>query len=122
MFSQEFEAIRQSIENFARAECHQFITVEHLLLGLLDDEETRVVLIACQVDVVFLQNELKNYINHHVDKMSDDHEPEPTRAFERILRRAVLQVQSSGQSRPVTGVDVLVSLFKERDTQDAHIA
>lgn len=118
MFSKDFETTRQAIESFAHKERHEFITIEHLLLGLLDDEDAQIVLLACNVDLVYLREALKQYLADYVPKTKGSNgTPTPTKAFGRVLQRAIWHVQTSGQVREVTGIDVLVSIFKERDSQ-----
>ncbi len=116
MFSSEFENTRQNIENFASENLHEFVTVEHLLLGLLDDADAQIVLKACQVDTSSLREELLNYIGAYIPKVKPPKKPTTTKAFLRVLQRAIWQVQTSGQSTPITGIDVLVSIFKEKDS------
>ena len=121
MFSKDFEITRQSIESFAKKERHEFITVEHLLLGLLDDEDVKVILMACDVDLHYLESELKQYLSNYVPKIKGTSDPISTKAFGRVLQRAIWHIQTSGQAREVTGVDVLVSIFKERDSQAVEL-
>lgn len=117
MFSKNFEITREKIEAFAVAERHEFITVEHLLFGLLTDADASAVLQACMVDLDFLDKALKKYLDNYVPKLTGTHgEPMRTKACERVLQRAIWHVQTSGQGREISGVDVLVALFKERDS------
>ena len=121
MFSKDFEITRQSIESFAKKERHEFITVEHLLLGLLDNEDVKVILMACDVDLHYLESELKQYLSDYVPKIKGASDPVSTKAFGRVLQRAIWHIQTSGQAREATGVDVLVSIFKERDSQAVEL-
>ena len=116
MFSPEFENTREAIEMFAKKNRHEFVTVEHLLLGLLDDADAQAVLLACQVDMDTLRDELMRYIDAYVPKSGHDRTPATTKAFLRVLQRAIWQIQTSGQNTPITGIDVLVSIFKEKDS------
>ncbi|WP_066804210.1 ATP-dependent Clp protease ATP-binding subunit ClpA [Moraxella oblonga] len=117
MFSHEFEQTRQRVMEFAQKNRHEFITVEHLLLGLLKDGEAKAILTLCGVDFERLSDELTNYINTYIPKMTNVGTPLPTKAFDRVIQRAIWHVQSSGQGGLVTGIDVLVSIFRERDSQ-----
>lgn len=97
---------------------HEFVTLEHLLLSLTDDPEAQNVLLACGVKidllkhslVLFLDNELQFLINRTA------HETKPTSAFERVIQRAVIQVQSAGRGGEVNGGHVLVAMFSEKDS------
>ncbi|MDO4699286.1 MAG: ATP-dependent Clp protease ATP-binding subunit ClpA [Moraxella sp.] len=115
MFNKNFEATHQAICEFANAQQHEFISVEHLLLGLLTDSDAQVVLQACDIDSDVLERQLKQYLSDYIPKTKGG-EAKPTRAFGRVLQRAIWHVQSSEQSRPVTGIDVLVAIFKEKDS------
>lgn len=122
MFNQTFVDTRQRIENFAKEQKHEYLTVEHLLLGLLSDPEAHEVLVACGVDLEFLDRELKRYLEVYVPKLNDKNTSlMMTKAYQRVLQRAIWQVQTSGQGREVSGVDVLVAIFKERDTQSVAL-
>lgn len=118
MFNKTFENTRQAVEDFARKEQHEYITVEHLLLGLISDPEAREILTACGVDLDFLANELKRYLQVYIPRITGAHAtPMMTKAYQRVLQRAIWHVQTSGQGRAVSGIDVLVAIFKERDSQ-----
>lgn len=118
MFNKTFDNTRQAVENFAYKEQHEYITVEHLLLGLISDPEAREILTACGVDLTFLTNELKRYLQVYIPKITGSHaKPMMTKAYQRVLQRAIWHVQTSGQGREVSGIDVLVAVFKERDSQ-----
>lgn len=116
MFSPEFERTRHHIESFAKKHRHEFISIEHLLWGLLSDNDAKTVLQACQVDFESLILLLEQYLDQHIPKLTGAGTPMPTKAFTRVLQRAIWHVQSSGQGRIVTGIDVLVSIFKERES------
>lgn len=118
MFNKTFENTRQAVEDFAHKEQHEYITVEHLLLGLISDPEAREILTACGVDLDFLANELKRYLQVYIPRITGTHAtPMMTKAYQRVLQRAIWHVQTSGQGRAVSGIDVLVAIFKERDSQ-----
>lgn len=96
---------------------HEFATLEHLLMALLDDTDSANVLQACGVDINEIREELKEFIegelNNLVDQSDDD--AKPTSSFQRVLQRAAIHVQSSGKDE-VTGANVLVALFSERES------
>ncbi|OOR87845.1 ATP-dependent Clp protease ATP-binding subunit ClpA [Moraxella caviae] len=122
MFTPEFERVHHAIENYAKKHRHEYMTVEHLLLGLLDDGRTQELLIDCGADIAQLSDEIKAYLADFVPKLADDAaKPTATKGFGRVIQRAIWHVQSSGSNRLVDGVDVLVAIFKERDSQAAHL-
>ena len=88
MFSKEFEETRQFIEQFAISSNHEFVTIEHLLLGLIDDDDAKVVLQACEVDLLLVKEELMAYIEAYVPKNSKKL-PTTSKAFLRVLQRAI---------------------------------
>ena len=101
---------------------HEYATLEHLLLALTDDEEAVEVMTACKVDLEKLQEDLTDYIdddlsNLAVDELDD--QVRPTAAFQRVVQRAILHVESSGRDE-VTGANVLVSIFSERESHAAY--
>ena len=101
----------------AREQRHEFMTVEHLLLALLDNSAAAEVLKACGSDIAKLKQELQNFIKEStpVLKTDDPRETQPTLGFQRVLQRAVLHVQSSG-NKEVTGANVLVAIFGEQES------
>ena len=101
---------------------HEFATLEHLLLALCDDRDAIAVLRACGVDVETLRDELTEFIDGELasmDGMVGNIEPRPTQGFERVLRRAIMHVESSGREE-VTGANVLVALFSERESHAVY--
>ena len=101
---------------------HEYATLEHLLLALTADEEAVEVMTACKVDLEKLQEDLTDYIdddlsNLAVDELDD--QVRPTAAFQRVVQRAILHVESSGRDE-VTGANVLVSIFSERESHAAY--
>ena len=106
----------------AREKRHEFMTVEHLLLALTDNSSAVEVLCACGVDMPTLKRALGDYIERNTPLLGvkDDRDTQPTLGFQRILQRAVFHVQSSGH-KEVTGANVLVSLFGERDSQAVYL-
>ncbi len=101
---------------------HEYATLEHLLLALTEDEEAVEVMVACKVDLEKLQEDLSDYIDDDlaslvVDELDD--QVRPTAAFQRVVQRAILHVESSGRDE-VTGANVLVSIFSERESHAAY--
>ncbi len=100
---------------------HEFATLEHLLLALLDDSDAVAVLKACGVDLERLERELESFIDEELESLSTDEatDAKPTTGFQRVVQRAVLHVQSSGRSE-VTGANILVAIFSERESHAAY--
>ena len=105
----------------ARDRRHEFMTVEHLLLALLDNPAAAEVLRACGVHVDKLKRDLQVFIRDHTPLLGSDdpRETQPTLGFQRVLQRAVLHVQSSG-NKEVTGANVLVAIFGEQESQAVY--
>ena len=118
MLSRHLEVSLRLAVSMARQKQHEFLTVEHLLLSLLDNDSAVNALKACGADIVTLRKELEEYIDLHTPKLSLNNEraPHPTESFDRILQRSIFHVQSSGGERAVEGADVLVAMYSERDT------
>ena len=106
----------------ARAKRHEFMTVEHLLLALLDNQAASKVLKACGVDIEYLRRELKEFIENTTPLLGEreDRETQPTLGFQRVLQRAVFHVQSSGKAE-VSGANVLVAIFSEQESQAVYL-
>ncbi|WP_432209770.1 ATP-dependent Clp protease ATP-binding subunit ClpA, partial [Acinetobacter variabilis] len=104
--------------SMARQKRHVFLTVEHLLLALLDNDSAVNALKACGADIIVLRKELEEYVEQHTPKLGEnsDQAPHPTESFDRILQRAIFHVQSSGGDRTVEGADILVAMYSERDS------
>jgi ATP-dependent Clp protease ATP-binding subunit ClpA len=122
MLSKELELTLNDAFKGARAKRHEFMTVEHLLLALLDNEAALQVLKACGADLSFLRNELVEFVNSTTPLIPDsdnDRETQPTLGFQRVLQRAVFHVQSSGK-KEVTGANVLVAIFSEQESQAVY--
>ncbi|MEB3766528.1 ATP-dependent Clp protease ATP-binding subunit ClpA [Acinetobacter sp. MD2] len=117
MLSRQLEVSLRLAVSMARQKRHEFLTVEHLLLALLDNDSAVNALKACGADVVLLRKELEEYVEQHTPKLGENNEqaPHPTESFDRILQRAIFHVQSSGTDRTVEGADVLVAMYSERD-------
>ena len=101
---------------------HEFATLEHLLLCLTEDQDAASVFLACEIELDQLRNELTGYINSMLDDLvtTATGPAKPTTAFQRVVQRAVLHVQSSGRDE-VTGANVLVALFTERESHAVNI-
>lgn len=112
MLSPEFISIQEFIQAFAKQHHHQFVTVEHLFLGLLKDETTVKVLEMCGADTQHFLTSLKQYLQDFIPKR-DGAEPTPTKSLNRVLQRAIWQVQASQSGQLVAPVDALVAIFKE---------
>ena len=96
---------------------HEYATLEHLLLALIDDEDAAQVMSACGVDLAELGQVVRQYLEQEYQSLKSDEtaDPQPTAGFQRVIQRAILHVQSSGKDT-VTGANVLVALFSERDS------
>ena len=118
MLSRQLEVSLRLAVSMARQKRHEFLTVEHLLLALLDNDSAVNALKACGADIVSLRKELEEYVDQHTPKLGEnsDQAPHPTESFDRILQRAIFHVQSSGGDRTVEGADVLVAMYSERDS------
>ncbi|MCB1806280.1 MAG: ATP-dependent Clp protease ATP-binding subunit ClpA, partial [Candidatus Competibacteraceae bacterium] len=106
----------------ARERRHEFMTVEHLLLALLDNSAAVEVLKSCGADIDKLKRELQNFIKESTPVLGPDdpRETQPTLGFQRVLQRAVLHVQSSG-NKEVTGANVLVAIFGEQESHAVYL-
>lgn len=123
MPNQELEISLNMAFAKAREHRHEFMTVEHLLLALLNNPSAREALEACTVDLVSLRQELEAFIQQTTPTLSvsdENRETQPTLSFQRVLQRAVFYVQSSGRSE-VSGANVLVAIFSEQESQAAYL-
>ena len=124
MFSKELEVSLRMASNMAREKFHEFLTVEHLLLALLDNQSAITALKSCGGDVSSLRSELESYIAEHSPTLSEDSDqlPTATASLDRILQRANFHVQSSARgNRLVEGSDVLVAMYSERDSYAVYL-
>ncbi len=121
MIAQELEVSLHMAFVDARQKRHEFITVEHLLLAMLDNPSAAEVLRACAVDLDELRTALANFINEHTPRLPQNSESDttPTQGFQRVIQRAILHVQSSGK-KEVTGANVLVAIFGEKDSHAVY--
>ncbi|AMN47214.1 Clp protease ClpX [Steroidobacter denitrificans] len=122
MLSSELEICLNEAFQAAREARHEFMTVEHLLLAIVDTPKVREILRACGADVVRLRNDLKDFIDQTTPRLKDedDREVQPTLGFQRVLQRAVFHVQSSGK-KEVTAANVLVAIFSEKHSHAAYL-
>ena len=121
MLSKELEFTLNMAFKEAREKRHEFMTVEHLLLALLDNPVAAKVLRACGGDLAKLKQDLRHYLEESIPTLTakDERETQPTLGFQRVLQRAVFHVQSSGK-KEVTGANVLVAIFGERESQAVY--
>ncbi|GGY05375.1 ATP-dependent Clp protease ATP-binding subunit ClpA [Litchfieldella qijiaojingensis] len=122
MLSKELELTLNTAFTVARSKRHEFMTVEHLLLALLDNASAADVLRACGANLDKLRTDLQDFINSTtplIPEDQSDRETQPTLGFQRVLQRAVFHVQSSGKSE-VTGANVLVAIFSEQESQAVY--
>lgn len=121
MLDKDLELTLNNAFKEARANRHEFMTVEHLLLALLDNPSASRVLRSCGADMNALHHELRKFINENAPLLTEDDErdTQPTLGFQRVLQRAVFHVQSSGR-KEVTGANVLVAIFAERESHAAY--
>ncbi|MGZ8261362.1 MAG: ATP-dependent Clp protease ATP-binding subunit ClpA [Methylotenera sp.] len=117
MIAQELEVSLHMAFMDARQKRHELITVEHLLLAMIDNPTAAEVLRACGANLEVLRTELNQYIEEHTPTVIglDDVDTQPTLGFQRVIQRAMLHVQSSGK-KEVTGANVLVAIFGEKDS------
>ena len=119
MLSKDLEITLNLAFKDAREKRHEYMTVEHLLLALLDNSSAVEVLRACGVDLSILRRELNAFVDATTPVIPDaraEVETQPTLGFQRVLQRAVFHVQSSGK-KEVTGANVLVAIFSEQESQ-----
>jgi ATP-dependent Clp protease ATP-binding subunit ClpA len=121
MLSKELEFSLSQGFKLAREKQHEFMTIEHLLLALLDNPTAAEVLRACGVDADQLRRDISTFIDETTPLIPDDdnRETQPTLGFQRVLQRAVFHVQSSGK-KEVTGANVLVAIFSEQESQAVY--
>lgn len=122
MLSKELEVTLNAAFTSAHAKRHEFITVEHLLLALLDNVTTIPILIACGCNVNALRGELTRFIDETISLIPDgiQRETQPTLGFQRVLQRAVFHVQASDK-KEVTGANLFVALFSEQDSHAVYL-
>jgi len=119
-FSKSLEAALHRALEYANERKHEFATLEHLLLALVDDRDAAGVMRACNVDLDTLRGRVSEYLDSELGALVSDtlEEAQPTNGFQRVIHRAVVHVQSSGREE-VTGANVLVAIFAERESHAA---
>ncbi|MCU0924941.1 MAG: ATP-dependent Clp protease ATP-binding subunit ClpA [Hydrogenophaga sp.] len=123
MIAQELEVSLHMAFVEARQQRHEFITVEHLLLALLDNPSAAEVLRACSANIDDLRKSLTNFIKDNTPQVagSDEVDTQPTLGFQRVIQRAIMHVQSTGNGKKeVTGANVLVAIFGEKDSHAVY--
>ncbi|ESX24317.1 MULTISPECIES: ATP-dependent Clp protease ATP-binding subunit ClpA [unclassified Mesorhizobium] len=120
-FSQGLEKALHQALTLANERHHEYATLEHLLLALIDDTEAAAVMRACNVDLDELKHTVLTYIDTELDNLVTgyDEDSKPTAGFQRVIQRAVIHVQSSGREE-VSGANVLVAIFAERESHAAY--
>ncbi|QIR14765.1 ATP-dependent Clp protease ATP-binding subunit ClpA [Shewanella aestuarii] len=123
MLNKDLEVTLNLAFQQARDSRHEYMTVEHLLLALLDNPAAYEALVACGADINKLREEVSNFIKQTtpiIAETAEDRETQPTLGFQRVLQRAVFHVQSSGRNE-VTGANVLVAIFSEQESQAVYL-
>ena len=121
MLSRNLEQTLHRALSLASDRKHEYATLEHLLLGLADDADAATVLKACGVDLTKLRADLTEFLDKDLAGLTTDRpgDPKPTAGFQRVVQRAAIHVQSSGRDE-VTGANVLVALFSERESHAVY--
>ena len=123
MIAQELEVSLHMAFVEARQQRHEFITVEHLLLALLDNPSAAEVLRACSANIEELRKSLTHFIKENTPTVggTDEVDTQPTLGFQRVIQRAIMHVQSTGSGKKeVTGANVLVAIFGEKDSHAVY--
>ncbi len=120
-FSRSLEKALHQALALANERQQEYATLEHLLLALLDDQDAAAVMRACNVDLDAIRRNLLDYIENELENLvtDSDEDSKPTAGFQRVIQRAVIHVQSSGREE-VTGANVLVAIFAERESHAAY--
>src|SRR6266852_1394595 len=120
-FSRSLEQSLHRALALANERNHEYATLEHLLLALVDDQDAAAVMRACNVDLDKLRRSLVAYVESELENLVTDgaEDSKPTAGFQRVIQRAVIHVQSSGREE-VTGANVLVAIFAERESHAAY--
>src|SRR5829696_3736151 len=122
MLSPELQATLQRAVDDVRARRHEYLTLEHLLLSILDDPSGADIVSKCGGDIEKLRGDLERFLEEQVDELPDEEEsgPDQTLAFQRVLQRAAMHVQAAGRQQMTTG-NVLASMFRERDSHAVYL-
>ena len=121
MLSRNLEHTLHRALSLATERHHEFATLEHLLLALVEDQDAQSVMKACGVDIERLTEDVTGFLDTELDDLRSPQEiePKPTAGFQRVIQRAVIHVQSSGREE-VTGANVLVAVFSERESHAVY--
>jgi len=122
MLSKELEVTLNTAFKNARDKRHEFITVEHLLLALLDNAAAETIMKACACNIKMLRGQLTQFIDETISYIPEgvQRETQPTLGFQRVLQRAVFHVQASDK-KEVTGASLFVALFSEQDSHAVYL-
>src|SRR5215470_4731229 len=122
MLSPELQATLQRAVDDVRGRRHEYLTLEHLLLSILDDPSGVDIVVKCGGDVEKLRGDLERFLDEEVDELPDgeDSGPDQTLAFQRVLQRAAMHVQAAGRQQMTTG-NVIASMFRERDSHAVYL-
>ncbi|HMG57290.1 MAG TPA: Clp protease N-terminal domain-containing protein, partial [Kofleriaceae bacterium] len=122
MLSPELQATLQRAVDDVRGRRHEYLTLEHLLLSILDDPSGIDIVVKCGGDVDKLRGDLERFLEEEIDELPDgeDSGPDQTLAFQRVLQRAAMHVQAAGRQQMTTG-NVLASMFRERDSHAVYL-
>ena len=121
MLEKNLETCLNNSFKYAHSKKHEFVTTEHLLLSILDNDESIKVLTSCNVNIETLRAELTKFVEDNTPLTKDEaKEIQPTLSYQRVIQRAVFHVQSTGAGE-VTGANVLVALFSEKESQSVYL-
>jgi len=122
MLSPELQATLQRAVDDVRGRRHEYLTLEHLLLSILDDPSGSDIVVKCGGDVEKLRGDLERFLDEQVDELPEGEEsgPDQTLAFQRVLQRAAMHVQAAGRQQMTTG-NVIASMFRERDSHAVYL-
>jgi len=122
MLSPELQATLQRAVDDVRGRRHEYLTLEHLLLSILDDPSGADIVVKCGGDVEKLRGDLERFLGEEVDELPEGEEsgPDQTLAFQRVLQRAAMHVQAAGRQQMTTG-NVIASMFRERDSHAVYL-
>ena len=120
-FSASLEDTLHRALGFANERGHEYATLEHLLLALVDDADAGAVMRACELDLDELRGTLTEYVDNEMGELSvdDNEDAKPTAGFQRVIQRAVIHVQNAGREE-VTGANILIAMFAERESHAAY--
>ena len=121
MISDQLDKTLQRAKDFAEKLNHEYMTIEHLLYSMIDDNDAKDVFEACNVDMSSLKKELESFLKEKLTDLinTEVNEVKPTVGFQRVIQRAVIHVQSSGKDE-ASSANVLVSIFSERESHAVY--